>query len=173
MLILAKLLAESEENLTDKQREFARTIYLSGSDLLELINEILDLSKIESGMMEVEIGRVLFNDLAGYMESTFREEANRKGLQFEVQLDSALPQGIYTDQRRLQQVLKNLLSNAFKFTEKGRVTVQIGPAGAGWSHDHPVLSKAETVIAFSVTDTGIGISPEKHKIIFEAFQQAD
>src|SRR3989449_11605616 len=114
MLILAKLLAESEENLTDKQREFARTIYLSGSDLLELINEILDLSKIQSGMMQVELGRVLFNDLAGYMESTFREEANRKGLQFEVRLDPALSQWMYTAQRRLQQVLKNLLANAVK-----------------------------------------------------------
>ncbi len=173
MLILAKLLAETEENLNEKQREFARTIYSSGSDLLELINEILDLSKIESGMMEVEIDCVTFKDLAEYVERTFSQIAHDKRLEFSIRQDAGLPPGIYTDQRRLQQVLKNLLSNAFKFTEKGGVTVQISPAGAGWSHDHPVLSKAETVIAFSVTDTGIGISPEKHKIIFEAFQQAD
>ena len=128
MLILAKLLAEGEENLTDKQREFARTIYSSGSDLLELINEILDLSKIESGMMEVELGRVMFNDLAEYVERTFRQVAHDKGLEFSIHADPALPHGVYTDQRRLQQVLKNLLSNAFKFTERGRVSINMTPA---------------------------------------------
>jgi HAMP domain-containing protein/CheY-like chemotaxis protein/signal transduction histidine kinase len=173
MLILAKLLGETEENLTDKQREFARTIYSSGSDLLELINEILDLSKIESGMMEVEVGRVLFNDLADYMERTFRQVAHDRGLDFGIHLDPALPQGVYTDQRRLQQVLKNLLSNAFKFTDKGRVSINISPAASGWSSENHALDSAESVVAFSVVDTGIGISPEKHKIIFEAFQQAD
>jgi HAMP domain-containing protein/CheY-like chemotaxis protein/signal transduction histidine kinase len=173
MLILAKLLAESEENLTDKQREFARTIYSSGSDLLELINEILDLSKIESGMMEVEVGRVLFNDLAEYMERTFRQVAHDKGLDFGVHLGPQLPQGIFTDQRRLQQVLKNLLSNAFKFTEKGRVSITMSTATSGWSTDNHILNNAESVIAFSVVDTGIGISPDKQRIIFEPFQQAD
>jgi signal transduction histidine kinase/DNA-binding response OmpR family regulator len=173
MLILAKLLADTEENLNDKQREFARTIYSSGSDLLELINEILDLSKIESGMMEVEIGRVMFNDMSGYIERTFRQVAHDKGLDFTIQTDSALPPGIYTDQRRLQQVLKNLLSNAFKFTERGKVSIRVAPAADGWTHDHPVLSKTETVIAFAVTDTGIGIASDKQRIIFEAFQQAD
>jgi HAMP domain-containing protein/CheY-like chemotaxis protein/signal transduction histidine kinase len=173
MLILAKLLAESEENLTDKQQEFARTIYSSGSDLLELINEILDLSKIESGMMEVEVGRASYNDLAEYMERTFRQVAHDKGLNFDIQLGHDLPQGIFTDQRRLQQVLKNLLSNAFKFTDKGRVSINISPATSGWNSDNQTLNNAESVIAFSVSDTGIGISPDKHKIIFEAFQQAD
>jgi CheY-like chemotaxis protein len=174
MLILAKLLAESEENLTDKQREFARTIYSSGSDLLELINEILDLSKIESGMMEAEVGRVLFNDLSEYMERTFRQVAHDKNLDFNIYLDPRLPhQGIFTDQRRLQQVLKNLLANAFKFTEKGRVSINITPAASGWSLENHALNEAESVVAFSVVDTGIGISPDKHKIIFEAFQQAD
>src|SRR5207244_3704110 len=173
MLILAKLLAESEENLTDKEREFARTIHSSGSDLLELINEILDMSKIESGMMEVEVGRVLFYDLSEYMERAFRQVANDKGLDFGVYVDSALSQGIYTDQRRLQQVLKNLVSNAFKFTEKGRVSINISPVGDGWSSDHQTLNSAESVVAFSVIDTGIGISSDKHKIIFESFQQAD
>src|SRR5438874_3071658 len=173
MLILAKLLAESEENLTDKQREFARTIHSSGSDLLELINEILDMAKIESGMMEVEVGRVLFDDLSQYMERTFRQVAHDKGLDFGIYVDSSLSQGMYTDQRRLQQVLKNLVSNAFKFTEKGRVSINISPVGEGWSSDHQTLNSAESVVAFSVIDTGIGISPDKHKIVFEPFQQAD
>jgi len=173
MLILAKLLSEGEENLTHKQREFARTIYSSGSDLLELINEILDLSKIESGMMEVEVGRVLFNDLSEYVERTFRQVGHDKGLEFQVHADSQLAPGIYTDQRRLQQVLKNLLSNAFKFTERGRVSINILPATSGWSPDNKTLSAAESVVAFSVTDTGIGISPDKRAIIFEPFQQAD
>jgi HAMP domain-containing protein/signal transduction histidine kinase/DNA-binding response OmpR family regulator len=173
MLILAKLLAEAEEGLNDKQREFARTIYSSGSDLLDLINEILDLSKIESGMMEVEIGRVGFADLSEYMERTFRQVAQDKGLEFSILADSGLPLGVYTDQRRLQQIIKNLLSNAFKFTEAGGVTVRLSSAKQGWSPDHPVLRRAESVIAFAVTDSGIGIAPDKHRIIFEAFQQAD
>src|SRR5881409_3920707 len=162
MLILAKLLAESEENLTDKQREFARTIHSSGSDLLELINEILDMAKIESGMMEVEVGRVLFDDLSQYMERTFRQVAHDKGLDFSIYVDSSLSQGMFTDQRRLQQVVKNLLSNAFKFTDKGRVSINISPASNGWSSDIQTLNNAESVVAFSVIDTGIGISADKH-----------
>jgi HAMP domain-containing protein/signal transduction histidine kinase/DNA-binding response OmpR family regulator len=173
MLILAKLMAEGEDNLTDKQREFARTIYSSGSDLLELINEILDLSKIESGMMEVELGRVVYRDLAEYVERTFRQIAHDRGLDFSIYVDPALPQGVYTDQRRLQQVLKNLLSNAFKFTGRGRVSINIIPAKSGWNPDNKILNNAESVVAFSVKDTGIGIAPDKHRIIFEAFQQAD
>ncbi|HYR87397.1 MAG TPA: HAMP domain-containing protein [Terriglobia bacterium] len=173
MLILAKLLSDAEDGLSDKQREFARTIHSSGSDLLELINEILDLTKIESGMMEVEIGRVMFNDLSEYVDRTFRQVAHDKGLEFVIQHEPGLPPSIYTDQRRLQQVLKNLLSNAFKFTERGTVTVRMSAAPKGWTPEHPILSKAETVIAFEVKDTGIGISPEKHRVIFEAFQQAD
>jgi HAMP domain-containing protein/signal transduction histidine kinase/CheY-like chemotaxis protein len=172
MLILAKLLAEGED-LTDKQREFARTIYSSGSDLLELINEILDLSKIESGMMEVEIGRVMFNDLCDYVERTFRQVAHDRGLAFTIHQDSALPPGIYTDQRRLQQALKNFLSNAFKFTERGSVTISITSARGGWSPDNKFLNNAESVIAFAVKDTGIGIAPDKQRMIFEPFQQAD
>ena len=173
MLILAKLLSEGEENLTEKQREFARTIFSSGSDLLDLINEILDLSKIESGMMEVEIGRVVFSDLAEYVERTFRQVAHDKGLDFSIHVDSSLGQGIYTDQRRLQQVLKNLLSNSFKFTERGRVAITMTPAKSGWNTENKILSNAEAVIAFSVKDTGIGIAQDKRNIIFEPFQQAD
>jgi HAMP domain-containing protein/signal transduction histidine kinase/CheY-like chemotaxis protein len=173
MLILGKLLAEGEENLTDKQREFARTIYSSGSDLLDLINEILDLSKIESGMMEVEVGRVVYKDLAQYVERTFRQVAHDRGLDFSIHVDSALAQGIYTDQRRLQQVLKNLLSNAFKFTARGSVSIKITQAKSGWNLENKILTNSEAVVAFSVKDTGIGIAPEKRNIIFEPFQQAD
>jgi signal transduction histidine kinase len=172
MLILAKLLAEGED-LTAKQQEFARTIHGSGSDLLELINEILDMSKIEAGMMEVEIGRVMFNDLCEYVDRNFRQVAHDKNLDFSIQADPTIPPGIYTDQRRLQQVLKNLLSNAFKFTERGRVSVSITAATRGWNAEHKILNSAEAVIAFSVKDTGIGIAPDKHRIIFEPFQQAD
>src|SRR5262249_28078804 len=174
MLILGKLLAESEENLTDKQREFARTIYSSGSDLLELINEILDLSKIGSGMMEVEIGRVVYNDLAQYVERTFRQVAYDKGLEFSIHVDSALGQGIYTDERRLQQGLKKLLSNAVKFTAPGNVSISITPAKFRWKPENKIFAGFGTaVVAFSVKDTGIGIAPEKRNIIFEPFQQAD
>src|SRR5207237_1854658 len=130
-------------------------------------------TKSESRSMEVEVVRFMFNDLSQYMERTFRQVAHDRGLEFDVRVDPKLAQGIYTDQRRLQQVLKNLLSNAFKFTEKGRVSINISPAKSGWSSDNQVLDNAESVVAFSVADTGIGISPEKHRIIFEAFQQAD
>src|SRR5262249_12795765 len=172
LLILAKLLSEVED-LTEKQREFARTIYSSGSDLLQLINEILDLSKVESGMMEVEVGRMMFNDLCDYVERTFRQVAHDKGLDLTIHADPALPPGMYTDQRRLQQVLKNLLSNAFKFTEHGSVSIRVYPAKGGWNPDNKILNNAEIVVAFSVRDTGIGIASDKHRIIFEAFQQAD
>src|SRR5207244_12130970 len=141
--------------------------------LLELINEILDLSKIESGMTEVEIDCVTFKDLAEYVERTFSQVAHDKRLEFSIRQDAGLPPGIYTDQRRLQQVLKNLLSNSFTFTERGSVSISMIPAKGGWNSDNKVLNAAESVIAFSVRDTGIGISPEKHRIVFEAFQQAD
>jgi signal transduction histidine kinase/CheY-like chemotaxis protein/HAMP domain-containing protein len=173
MLILAKLLAEAEGNLNAKQREFAKTIHSSGSDLLELINEILDLSKIESGMMEVEVSRVMLHDMAEYIERTFRQIAQDRNLTFAIDLNPGLPASVFTDHRRLQQILKNLLSNAFKFTEKGGVRVDIAPAYGTWLAVHPVLSRADSVIAFAVTDTGIGIPVDKHHIVFEAFQQAD
>jgi HAMP domain-containing protein/CheY-like chemotaxis protein/GAF domain-containing protein len=174
LLILSKLLSQNTEgNLNQKQVEFARTIHSSGSDLLELINEILDLSKIESGTMDVDSRALMFVELQGYVERAFKEVATSKGLEFAVSLDSQLPPNIVTDPKRLQQVLKNLLSNALKFTENGSVTLQIGIAREGWSKDQPALASAESVIAFSVIDTGIGIEREKHRIIFEPFQQAD
>src|SRR5450759_3513506 len=174
LLILAKLLSDNPDtNLTSKQVEFAKTIHSSGVDLLTLINDILDLSKIESGMMAMSLSDFSFKELNELMERTFRQVANDESLAFEVQLDQNLPPSIHTDPTRVQQVLKNLLGNAFKFTEKGGVTLRIEPAAGGWTPGHEVLDRAGKVIAFSVQDTGVGIPDEKQRIIFEAFQQAD
>jgi HAMP domain-containing protein/signal transduction histidine kinase/DNA-binding response OmpR family regulator len=174
LLILSKILSQNPEgNLSDKQTEFARTIFSSGSDLLELINEILDLSKIESGTMDVDVRPVPLGELQSYVERTFKQMAVDKGLGFDVHLDPALPAAILTDGKRLQQVLKNLLANALKFTETGRVELSVEAATSGWSSDQIWLARAPQVVAFKVTDTGIGIPADKHRIIFEAFQQAD
>jgi CheY-like chemotaxis protein len=174
LLILSKLLTENPDgNLTDKQREFARTIHAAGSDLLSLINDILDLSKIESGTVSLEVSEIGFKDLTDNMERTFRQLATDKGLDFKVKFDTKLPQVIRTDEKRLQQVVLNLLSNAFKFTAKGSVTLDVGCVTKGWSPNHPVLNGADRAIAIAVTDTGIGIPDDKQKLIFEAFQQAD
>jgi CheY-like chemotaxis protein/signal transduction histidine kinase/HAMP domain-containing protein len=174
LLILSKMLSDNADgNLSTKQVEFARTIHGSGADLLSLINDILDLSKIESGTITVEPSEVAFVDLRDYVEQNFRHVAAQKGLGFEIELDARLPRSINTDAKRLQQVLKNLLSNAFKFTEHGRVRLSYGVATEGWSRDNQSLARAQTVLAFSVSDTGIGIPQDKQKIIFEAFQQAD
>nr|MDQ3282780.1 HAMP domain-containing protein [Acidobacteriota bacterium] len=174
LLILAKLLSDNPEgNLTDKQVDFAKTIHGSGQDLLTLINDILDLSKIESGMMTVSLSDVPFREIADLTERTFRQVANDKGLAFNIEQSPTLPKTIHTDPTRVQQVLKNLLGNAFKFTEKGGVTLRMDTATGGWTPGHDVLDRAAGVIAFSVTDTGIGIPEEKQRIIFEAFQQAD
>jgi HAMP domain-containing protein/signal transduction histidine kinase/CheY-like chemotaxis protein len=168
LLILSKLLTEnSDGNLTDKQREFAKTIHAAGSDLLSLINDILDLSKIESGTVSLEVSSVGFKDLVENMDRTFRQVAEERKLEFHVEVDPKLPLAIRTDSKRLQQVLRNLLSNAFKFTERGGVTLQIGSA------EGTPLRAGSQWIAMSVTDTGIGIPEEKQRIIFEAFQQAD
>ena len=174
LLILAQQLAENQEkNLSEQQTEYARTILGSGKDLLALINEILDLSKIESGTVTLELQDTSFANLREQIERTFRHVADNRGLGFGVELAPGLPQAMHTDEKRLLQVLKNLLSNAFKFTDKGRVSVRIEPAESGWSIDHAILNRAEAVIGFTVTDTGIGVPPDKQKIIFEAFQQAD
>jgi CheY-like chemotaxis protein/signal transduction histidine kinase/HAMP domain-containing protein len=174
LLILAKLLSDNpESNLNEKQVEFARTIHSSGQDLLTLINDILDLSKIESGMMSVALSDVPFREVAETTERMFRQVANDKELDFKIDLDASLPPSIHTDPTRLQQVLKNLLGNAFKFTDRGGVTLRVATALSGWSPQHDVLDRASSVIAFSVSDTGIGIPDEKQRIIFEAFQQAD
>jgi HAMP domain-containing protein/signal transduction histidine kinase/CheY-like chemotaxis protein len=174
LLILSQILSENADgNLTSKQVGFAQTIHSSGSDLLDLINDILDLSKIESGTMAVDITTVPFAEVRRFVESTFRQVADLKGLQFEVNLDTGLPPAIQTDTKRLQQVLKNLLSNAFKFTGRGSVSLRASVATEGWNPEQEMLNAANTVIAFSVTDTGIGIPKEKHGVIFEAFQQGD
>ncbi|MEG3848282.1 response regulator, partial [Microcoleus sp. herbarium19] len=174
LLILANLLSDnSEGNLTQKQVEYTRTIYSAGNDLLGLINDILDLAKIESGTMSVEIEQVLFADLREHLDRTFRQIAQDKKLSFPIELEVGLTKGLYTDAKRLQQVLKNLLSNAFKFTERGEVKLRVEVVREGWNLEIETLTNSATVLAFSVSDTGIGISPEKHRIIFEAFQQAD
>jgi signal transduction histidine kinase/CheY-like chemotaxis protein len=174
LLILAKMLAEnSEKNLLPKQVKFAETIHSSGTDLLALINDILDLSKIESGKMDVELGPVQLMQLQDYCSRTFRHVAEGKGLDFTIELDPTLGDTIHTDTKRLQQVLKNLLSNALKFTEHGTVKLKISRPASGWRTTHPVLGRVKSVVAFSVSDTGIGIPQEKQRIIFEAFQQAD
>jgi signal transduction histidine kinase/DNA-binding response OmpR family regulator len=174
MLILSRLLSDNEDgNLTPKQVEYAQTIHSSGDDLLKLINEILDLSKIESGTMRVESNDVLVSDLRNFVTKNFEPMANSKGLEFSVNIRKSAPTALFTDQQRLQQVLKNLLANAFKFTEEGSVTLRIEAVSAGWSIGNPSLDDADQVVAFSVTDTGIGIPREKQRIIFEAFQQAD
>ncbi|MBC7901276.1 MAG: response regulator, partial [Saprospiraceae bacterium] len=174
MLILSKMLSENAEaNLHEKQIEFAETIHSSGSDLLALINEILDLSKIESGNMAVEISELNFGDLQEDIERTFSQIAKDKGLQLLLEQSNELPGRIHTDVKRLRQVLKNLLSNAFKFTQFGQVSVKISPADRGWSVDNNSLNHASSVVAFEVLDSGIGIPDDKQQLIFEAFQQAD
>jgi signal transduction histidine kinase/CheY-like chemotaxis protein len=174
LLILSKLLSDNAQgNLNDKQVEFARTINSAGSDLLNLINDILDLSKIESGTVSIEVGEMPVQNLKQHMERTFRQLAADKGLDFNVKFDPKLPQSVRTDEKRLQQIVLNLLSNAFKFTSKGSVTLGVRCAESGWSPTHPVLRNADRAIEIAVTDTGIGIPEDKQKLIFEAFQQAD
>jgi CheY-like chemotaxis protein/signal transduction histidine kinase/HAMP domain-containing protein len=174
ILVLGQQLAENPDgSLTAKQVEFARTIHGAGTDLLNLISDILDLSKIESGTVSVEAEEIFFGTLLDAVSRPFRHEAENRKLLFEVTGDPRMGRSLVTDSKRLQQVLKNLLSNAFKFTEQGSVRLNVSGAPKGWSHDHPILSGAGSVIAFEVTDTGIGIPPEKQRIIFEAFQQAD
>jgi signal transduction histidine kinase/DNA-binding response OmpR family regulator/HAMP domain-containing protein len=174
LLILSDQLSRNPEgNLTEKETEFAKTIHSAGNDLLNLINDILDLSKIESGTVAIDIGDVRLSDLRSYVERTFRHVAAAKGLDFRIQLDPALPRSVTTDSKRLQQVIKNMLSNAFKFTERGEVVLSVARAESGWSPDHEILNRTRGVLAISVQDTGIGIAPDKQLIIFEAFQQAD
>ncbi len=174
ILVLGQQLTDNPDgNLTPKQVEFARTIHGAGTDLLNLISDILDLSKIESGTVSVEAEEVFFASLLDMVGRPFRHEAENRRLAFEVHSDPHLTRSLVTDSKRLQQVLKNLLSNAFKFTEQGGVHLNVALATEGWSEDHSILNSAASVVAFEVSDTGIGIPSEKQRIIFEAFQQAD
>jgi HAMP domain-containing protein/CheY-like chemotaxis protein/signal transduction histidine kinase len=174
LLLLAQQLGDNPQgNLQPNQVEYARTIHGSGSDLLTLINDILDLSKIESGTVTLEVSESRFSILAAYVERTFRHMAEAKHINFSITLDGQLPKSMMTDTTRLQQILKNLLSNAFKFTAHGQVNMAIKVAKEGWTAEHPHLSNAEAVLAFTVTDTGVGIAQDKLQLIFEAFQQAD
>jgi len=175
LLILSDQLSRNQDgNLSGKQVDYAKTIHASGNDLLSMINDILDLSKIESGTVTVEAGELHLADLKEDLERGFRHVAESRGLTFSIKLDANLPKTMNTDSKRLQQVLKNLLSNAFKFTDDGSVTVKIATALGGWNPENESLNRARGgAMSFSVIDTGIGIAPDKQRIIFEAFQQAD
>ena len=174
ILILGQQLTENPDgNLSAKQVEFARTIHGAGTDLLNLISDILDLSKIESGTVTVDAEEILTSNLLETVGRPFRHEAETRQLSFNIDLDPNLGRSIITDSKRLQQVLKNLLSNAFKFTAEGGVRLSVSAALGGWSAEHPILNHSPAVIAFEVSDTGIGIPLDKQKLIFEAFQQAD
>ncbi|HST91741.1 MAG TPA: response regulator, partial [Brevundimonas sp.] len=163
----------TQGNLTTKQVEFAKNIHAAGSDLLGLINDILDLSKIESGTVTLDIGEMALDSLRDQMHRTFAQIAQDKKLDFSIDIDPELPPSMYTDDKRLLQIIKNLLSNAFKFTESGSVRLRVDRVASGWTPGNEHLNKAGQVLAFSVHDSGIGIPEDKQRIIFEAFQQAD
>jgi HAMP domain-containing protein/signal transduction histidine kinase/CheY-like chemotaxis protein len=172
-ILANELISNHEGNLTDKQIQYAKTINSCGDDLIQLINDILDLSKIESGYISVDYTTISFNEIRRYVELTFNHISEAKHLRFSIDMDTRLPDVIETDSQRLNQILKNLLSNSFKFTEKGSVNLKIYVADGNWKTRNVNLDAAETVIAFEIADTGIGISKEKQGIIFEAFQQAE
>ncbi|WP_019155680.1 response regulator [Robertmurraya massiliosenegalensis] len=165
LLILAQILQENKEgNLTDKQEEYASTIYASGKDLLNLINDILDLTKIESGKLDVHEVPLNMNELEQFFKKQFEPMVEKKGIQFEVEIDEELPNTFHTDEQKVYQILKNLISNAIKFTERGYVKLQV---------QKKTGNRGETYILFKVSDTGVGISKQNQQLIFEAFQQAD
>lgn len=171
LLILSQLLFENKDgNLTPKQMEYAHTIYMSGSDLLKMIDEILDLSKVDAGKMEINRDQVDIKDIESFVHQNFDAVASKKGIDLEISIDEAVPSSIVTDGHRVKQILRNLLSNAFKFTNKGSVKVDIAPAGQDKLPDY---LKGEDYIGFSVIDTGIGVPKDKTDLIFEAFQQVD
>ncbi len=174
LLILAQQLYENHDgNLNDKQVSYAKTIHSCGDDLIQLINDILDLSKIESGYISTDFVRLQFNEITTFVETTFKHISENKNLRFAIELDDKLPDSLETDAQRLNQILKNLLSNAFKFTEKGEVKLRIYEANHNWRQSNSNLDNAQRVVAFEIKDTGIGISKDKQNIIFEAFQQAE
>jgi signal transduction histidine kinase/DNA-binding response OmpR family regulator/HAMP domain-containing protein len=174
LLILAQQLYENHEgNLSEKQIRYAKTIHSCGDDLIQLINDILDLSKIESGYISTDFINVRFNEITSFVETTFKHISESKNLRFGIEMDNKLPDTLETDIQRLNQILKNLLSNAFKFTEKGEVKLRVYEASHNWKQTNPSLDNAKKVVAFEIKDSGIGISKDKQNIIFEAFQQAE
>ena len=174
LLILAQQLYENHEgNLNEKQVRYAKTIHSCGDDLIQLINDILDISKIESGYISTDFVNLKFSAITAFVETTFKHISENKNLRFNIEMDENLPASLETDAQRLNQILKNLLSNSFKFTEKGEVKLTIYEAHHNWKQSHPALEKAKRVVAFEIKDTGIGISKDKQNIIFEAFQQAE
>ncbi len=174
MLLLSKLVSDNKDgNLTDKQLQYIKTVHGSGNDLLNLINEILDLSKIEAGKMDFNFGEIALGEVKTGMERSFIQLAEQKGLNFSVNIIEGTPGIIRTDGQRLKQILRNLLSNAFKFTEKGGITLNIKRAKFDRRFENDVLKTARTILAFSVADTGVGIPMGNQRVIWEAFQQAD
>ena len=174
LLILSKLLTDNKDkNLSPKQVEYSQTIYSSGSDLLSLINDVLDLSKVEAGKMEVTPTEVMVEEVSGSLNRSFGAIAEQKGLNFLIEIQPDAPKSLVTDGQRLEQVLKNLLSNAFKFTNEGTVTLAVRKAEANRRFLNSALNTGGGVVAFSVSDTGVGIPQDKQRLIFEAFQQAD
>ncbi|MEO6613717.1 MAG: HAMP domain-containing protein [Chitinophagaceae bacterium] len=174
LLILAQQLYENHDgNLNEKQVSYAKTIHSCGDDLIQLINDILDLSKIESGYISTDFVKLQFREITTFVETTFKHISENKNLRFNIELDEKLPKSLETDAQRLNQILKNLLSNAFKFTEKGEVKLNIYEANHNWKQSNHNLDTAQRVVAFEIRDTGIGISKDKQNIIFEAFQQAE
>ncbi|MBZ9713580.1 response regulator [Deinococcus multiflagellatus] len=173
LLLAGQLREDPQGNLSDQQKAYAKTIFAAGNDLLNLINDILDLSKIESGTVNADPTQVTFARIREAVETTFAHLAAEKGVELRLDFSPQLPASLYTDDTRLLQILKNLLSNAFKFTAEGSVTLEATPVKGGWSPDQTALNSAAGVVAFRVTDTGIGIAADKQRLIFEAFQQAD
>ena len=175
LLILSQQLSDNAEgNLLDKQVQWADTVHESGAELLSLINEILDLAKIESGTIAMEVVDVRLDDVIDNMKRIFDGVAQEKQLEYRLSVEEGLPPALRTDGKRLQQVLRNLLSNAFKFTEKGNVSLTVRPVvEREWSIGNRSLDAAKAVVGFTVADTGIGIPADKQRLVFEAFQQAD
>ena len=174
LLILAQQLYENADgNLSEKQVSYAKTIHSCGDDLIQLINDILDLSKIESGYISTDFVNLRFQEISAFVQTTFRHISENKNLRFSIDVDEKLPEILETDAQRLNQILKNLLSNSFKFTEKGEVKLRIYEADRNWKQGNPSLDTARRVVAFEIKDTGIGIPRDKQNIIFEAFQQAE
>ena len=175
LLILARMLQDNKDaNLSDKQVEYAKTIHSAGTDLLNLINEVLDLSKVEAGKIEIYAQDIPVKEILGYLDSTFRPVAQQKGLELRLDIETDVPVMIRTDGQRLQQILRNLIGNAFKFTSEGGITLRVHtPPPNTIFHLPSLAAQAEKVIGFSVIDTGIGIAKDKQQLIFEAFQQAD